>query len=142
MSIANVTETSILKLLFQAVAWANVADNAAASPITQIAVALHTADPGEAGTMATSEIGYTGYARVNVARSAGGFTETNGSVSPVAPIDFPAGTGGAGTAGFFSTGVPGGGATGIFWSGSLNPNIVTGNGITPRLTTGTTLTLD
>jgi hypothetical protein len=54
---------------------------------------LHTADPGEAGDQTTSEVTYTSYARVAVARTAGGHTVTNNSVSPVANIDFPAGTG-------------------------------------------------
>jgi len=142
MSIANVTETAILKLIFQAVAWANYADNAAASPQTNIHAGLHTADPGDAGTMATSETTYTSYARVNVARTTGGWTETNGSVSPAANIDFPAGTGGSGTVTYFSTGKTGGGAADILWSGTVTPNIVVGNGVTPRLTTATAITLD
>jgi hypothetical protein len=142
MSIANATETAILKLVFQAVAWANYADNAAASPETNIAVALHTADPTDAGTMASSEIAYTSYARVTVARTTGGWSETTGTVSPVANIDFPAGTGGSGTATHFSTGKTGGGSAAILWSGTISPNIITGNGVTPRLTTASTITLD
>jgi hypothetical protein len=142
MSIANATETAILKLVFQAVAWANYADNAASSPETNIAVALHTADPTDAGTMASSEIAYTSYARVTVARTTGGWSETTGTVSPVANIDFPAGTGGSGTATHFSTGKTGGGSAAILWSGTISPNIITGNGVTPRLTTASTITLD
>ena len=142
MSISNTTESAILRLIFNATAWANYADNAATSPETNIVVALHTADPGDAGSMSTSEIAYTSYARVNVARSTGGWTESAGSVSPVANIDFPAGTGGSGTATHFSTGKSGGGAAAILWSGTVTPNIVCGNGITPRLTTATTITLD
>ena len=142
MSIANATETAILKLVYQAVAWANYADNAATSPQTNIAVGLHTADPGEAGDMTTSEIAYTSYARVSVARTTGGWSESSGVVSPIANIDFPAGTGGSGTATHFSTGKTGGGATAILWSGTVTPNIVTGSGVTPRLTTATTISLD
>ncbi len=142
MSIGNNTENNILKLIFNATAWANYADNAATSPETNIHVALQTADPGEAGTMSTSEATYTGYARVNVARTTGGWTVTNNSVSPVANIDFPAGTGGAGTVTHFSVGKTGGGAADILWSGTVTPNIVTGNGVTPRLTTASTITLD
>lgn len=142
MSISNTTETAILKLVFQAVAWANYADNAATSPETNIVVALQTADPTDTGTMSSSEVTYTSYARVNVARTTGGWTETTGTVTPVANIDFPAGTGGSGTVSFFSVGKSGGGASAILWSGSVTPNIVTGNGVTPRLTTATTITLD
>lgn len=142
MSISNATETNVLKLIFQAVAWANYADNAASAPQTNVHVALQTGDPGDTGTMSTSETTYTSYTRVNVARTTGGWTETSGSVSPVANIDFPAGTGGSGTVTHFSTGKTGGGATDILFSGTVTPNIVTGNGVTPRLTTATTITLD
>lgn len=142
MSISNTTESAILKLVFNATAWANYADNAATSPETNIVVALHTADPADAGSQSTSEITYTSYARVNVARTTGGWTETSGSISPVANIDFPTGSGGSGTATHFSTGKSGGGASAILWSGTVTPNIVTGNGVTPRLTTASTITLD
>lgn len=142
MSMSNALETGLLKLIFQAVAIANLADNAASSPLTNIYVALHTADPGEAGTQSTSEAAYTGYARVAVARTTGGWTEASGSVSPVAAITFPAGTGGSGTATHFSTGVASSGATAIHFSGTVTPNITMGNGITPQLTTATAITLD
>jgi len=142
MSISDTTETAIMALIFNATAWANYADNAAGTPQTNVAVALHTADPGDGGTQSTSEVTYTSYARVSVARTSGGWTVTGGSVSPVAAITFPAGTGGSGTVTFFSAGKTGGGATAILWSGTVTPNIVTGNGITPQLTTATTITLD
>lgn len=142
MSIADVTENAILDLIFTAVAWANYADNAATTPQTNISVGLNTADPGEAGTMATSEAAYTGYARVDVVRTTGGWTVTANSVSPVAEIAFPAGTGGAGTVTHFTTGKTGGGAADILFSGTVTPNIVTGDGVTPKLTTATAITLD
>lgn len=144
MSFSDTTETAIMSLIFNATAWANYADNAAASPQTAISVGLHTADPGDTGTMSTSEVAYTSYARVSVNRTtgAGGWTVTGGSVSPGANIDFPAGTGGSGTVTNASTGKTGGGAAAILLKGTVTPNIVTGNGITPRLTTATTLTLD
>lgn len=142
MSISDTTENSLLLLIFNATAWANYADNASSSPQTNVHCALHTADPGDAGTMSTSEAGYTSYARVNVARSGSGWTVTANSVSPASNIAFPAGTGGSGTVTHFSTGKTGGGATAILLSGTVTPNIVTGNGITPSLTTASTITLD
>lgn len=139
---SDTTETAILSLIFTATAWGNYADNAASSPQTNIHVGLHTADPGDSGTMATSEIAYTSYARVNVARTSGGWTVTGNSVSPVAAISFPAGTGGSGTATHFSTGKTGGGSAAILMAGTVTPSIVTGNGVTPQLTTATALSLD
>jgi len=142
MSIGDTTETNILGLYFTAVAIANIADNAASVPETNIHYALHTAVGTDANTMATNEVGYTGYARTNVARSGAGHTVTGGSVSPDANIDFPAGTAGSGTVTHFAAGKTGGGAADIYWQGTVTPNIVTGDGITPRLTTATACTLD
>lgn len=141
-SIGDTFENDLMKLIFNATAIANVADNAATSPLTNLSVALHTADPGETGNQSTSEAAYTSYARVSVARTSGGWTVTANSVSPVANIDFPAGTGGSGTVTFFSVGPTGGGSTKIFFSGTVTPNIVTGNGVTPRLTTASAITVD
>lgn len=142
MSFSNAAETAIMALIFNATAWANMADNAGTSPQTDIAVGLHTADPGEAGTMSTSETTYTSYARQSVARTGSGWVVTGGSVSPASNIDFPAGTGGSGTVTHFSVGRTGGGAAAIHMKGTVTPNIVTGTGVTPRLTTSTALTLD
>jgi hypothetical protein len=142
MTISNTTENAILDLIFKATAWGNYADNAASTPETNIVVALATADPGDGGTMSTSEATYTSYARVNVTRGAGWSAASGGSTSPAANIDFPTGTGGSGTISFFSTGKSGGGASAILWSGSVSPTIASGNGVLPRLTTSTTITLD
>lgn len=142
MSFSNAAETAIMSLIFNATAWANMADNASVTPQTNIAVALHTADPGEGGNQSSSETTYTSYARVDVDRDNTGWTVTGGSVSPADNIDFPAGTGGAGTVTHFTAGKTGGGATAIHMTGTVTPNIVTGNGVTPRLTTSTTLTID
>lgn len=143
MSIADVTENAILNLVFSATTWANYAINATASPETNIVVALHTADPADAGTQSTSESAYTSYARVNVARSTGWSTSSAGSVSPAANIDFPASGASGTTITHFSTGKSGGGASAILWSGTVTPNIAIGAaGITPRLTTASTITLD
>lgn len=142
MGISDAAENAILALIFNATAWANYADNAAGTPQTNVACALHTADPGDAGTMSTSEVAYTDYARVNVARTSGGWTVAAGAVSPVAEIVFPLGSGGSGTVTHFSVGKTGGGAAAILWSGTTTPNIITGSGITPSLTTATSITLD
>ena len=143
MSKGNTFENDVLALIFNATAIANIADNAAASPLTNLSVALHTADPGEAGTQATSETAYTGYARVSVARTSGGWTVASGSVSPVANIDFGECTAAAGAAiTHFSVGPTGGGATKILYSGTVTPNITMAVGVIPRLKTTSTITED
>ena len=142
MSKGDTFENDWLKLIFQATAIANIADNAATSPLTNLFVAAHTADPGEAGTQATSEATYTGYARVSVARTSGGWTVTANSVSPVANVDWPLCTAGTNTITHWSVGVATSGATKLLYSGTVTPNISVTNGVTPRLTTATTVTED
>jgi len=141
MSKSDALETDILKLLFNTTTIANLAINATSSPATTLAVALHTADPGEAGNQATNEISYTGYSRVTVARSGAGWTVSGNSVSPVATIAFGQMTGGAGgTATHMSIGT--GVSDYMMYSGTITPNIVVTNGVTPQLTTATTITED
>lgn len=142
MSKGNTFENDLLKLIYNATAIANLADNAGTSPLTDIYVAFHTADPGEAGDQTTSECTYTSYARVAVARSGSGWTVTDNSVSPAAEIAFPAATGGSETITHFSTGVASSGASKIFHSGTVTPNIVVSSGVTPKLTTDTAITED
>lgn len=121
---SNTFRNDILRLIFNATAIANLADNAAASPLTNLPVALHTADPGGAGDQTTSEIAYTGYARVNVARTTGGWTVTGNSVSPVAAIQFDEMTAGAGgLATHFSVGVAAAGASKILRRGVLGSRL-------------------
>lgn len=142
MSKSNTFENDWLKLIFNATAIANLADNAASSPLTNLYVSLHTADPGESGNQSTNEIAYTSYARVAVARTSGGWTVTNNSVSPVANIDFPAATGGSGTVTYFGVGSASSGAGTLYYSGTVTPNISVTSGVTPRLTTASTITED
>jgi hypothetical protein len=142
MSKSNAFENSLLKLIFNATAIANLADNAATSPLTNLYVSLHTADPGEAGDQSTSEATYTSYARVAVLRTTGGWTVTNNSVSPVANIDFPNCTGGTNTITYFGVGTASSGAGVLYYSGTVSPSISVSSGVTPRLTTASTITED
>ena len=142
MSKSNAFENSLLKLIFNATAIANLADNAASSPLTSLYVSLHTADPGEAGDQSTSEATYTSYARVAVLRTSGGWTVTNNSVSPVANIDFPNCTGGTNTITYFGVGTAASGAGVLYYSGTVTPSISVSSSVTPRLTTASTITED
>lgn len=142
MSKGDTFENDLLKLVFNATAIANIADNAASSPLTNLYVSLHTADPGDSGSQTTSETAYTSYARVAVARTSGGWTVTNNSVSPVANIDFPACTGGTSTITHFGVGTASSGTGKLLYKGTVTPNISVSTGVTPRLTTSTAITED
>jgi hypothetical protein len=138
----NTFGNSLALLIFNGTTIANVAINATSSPLTNLFVSLHTSDPAAGGTQSSNEATYTGYGRVSVARTSGGWTVTGTVVTPAANINFPIGTGGSGTATFFGIGFASSGAgTELMYSGSISPGIVLGNGITPTLTTATTITL-
>jgi hypothetical protein len=142
MSKSNAYETDVLGLLFNGTAIALVADNTATTPLTNLFLSLHSSDPGEAGTQTTNEVAYTDYARATVARTSGGFTVSGNSVVLAANVDFPACSGSSATATHFAIGSLVSGAGKIFYSGTVTPNISISTGVTPRLTTGTTITED
>ena len=145
MSKSNAFESALLALIFQNTNIANIGDATGlrgAAAAGQLFVALHTADPGEAGTQTTNEVAYTGYARVGLARSSGGFTITGNSVSPAANVNFPACTAGSATATHFSVGVASTGAGVVLYKGAISPAIAIAAGVTPQLTTATVITED
>lgn len=139
MGKSTVASNNLLKLIFNATAWANIADNTASSPATNLTIALHTADPGAGGTQSTSEATYGSYARVNVARTTGGWTASSAaSTSPVGAITFAAASSGTNTISFWSIGT--GTSNAMLYSGTVTPNISVTTGVTPSLTTASTVT--
>lgn len=143
MSKSNTFENDLLKLIFNATPIAGLADNAASSPVTNLYLALHTADPGEAGDQTTSEISYTGYTRLAVLRTTGGWTVTGNSVSPVADVFFAEMAGGTGgTATHASIGTAASGAGKILYKGALTPSITVALGVSPRIKNTSTITED
>jgi hypothetical protein len=132
----NTNSINYLKLVFQAVNWANVADNTATSPLTNLFVSLHTADPTAAGTQTSSEAAYTGYARVSVARTSSGWSITAETISNVAAITFPASTSGPEVETFVGVGTLTSGAGVLLWAGPLTSSLTVNNGITPSFAIG------
>ena len=112
----------------------------AGSPLTSLYVALHSTDPTATGSQTSNEISYTSYARVAVARTTGGWTVGTATVSPAATISFPACTGGTATATYWSVGTASSGAGNLLYAGSLSPSISISNGVTPQLTSSSTIT--
>lgn len=128
-----------LQLVFNAVAIANIADNAASSPLTNLYCSLHTASPA-GGNQTTSEAAYTSYARVAVARTSSGWTVTGASVSPVATISWPAATGGSETESWWAVGTASSGTGKLLYWGPISPTIAVSSGVVPQLTTASTVT--
>jgi hypothetical protein len=134
MSKANTFETDLLAKVFNntALSW---------DAITNIFVALHTADPGEAGSQTTSETAYAAYARVAVARTTAGWTVSSaggvGTVVNVSAISFPQCSGASSQVTYFSVGQLTSGAGQIFYSGALSGGgLAVTNGVTPSFAAG------
>jgi hypothetical protein len=124
-----------LNLLYRAAAWANVADNAAASPLTNVYVALHTGTLTAAtNSQAENEVAYTNYARQAVARSTGWDAGSGGSTSNSALLQFPQSGATGATLAAVSTGTTVSGATPVWHYGTLNSPITIGAAasITPQ----------
>jgi len=139
MAKSNYFENALLKLIFNAITIDGLAQDQVIAPLTHVVVALHTADPGEAGTQATNEIAYTGYLRVPVPRTTAGWTVTNNSVSPAAPISFAEMTDGVGGP-ITHISVGDGISDRIIYRGALTPNINVSLGAVPRLDTTSVIT--
>ena len=131
MSKSNQWESDLFKLYFQNVAAAGIGDAGglpASVAAGSIFVALHTADPGETGTQATSEATYTGYARQAVVRSAAGWTVSGTAptqAANAAAINYPACTAGTDALTYFSVGDAISGATIVRYKGLLTGGPVT-----------------
>lgn len=136
MSKSNAFETDLLELIFNATALADLAENDSTAPATSLYVSLHTADPGEAGDQTTSEATYTGYARVAVARTSGGWTVASGAVSNAAAVTFDPCTAGSNTITHFGVGVAASAAGYLLYSGILDSSLAVSSGITPEFAIG------
>ena len=126
MSKSNAFETALLNHIFanQDIAGLGDAGGLLASVADgNLYIALHTADPGEAGNASTNETGYTGYARKAVSRT-DGFSVSGDTVNYAADQDFPSG------------------ASMILYSGSLSQVIGMQIGTIPRIKASSSITED
>lgn len=134
----------LLQLIFNGTPIANLADNAASSPLTQLFLSLHTADPTAGGTQASSEANYSGYARQALVRAAGGWVVTSNSVSPNSQVNFPDPTSGSPsqTLTFMGVGIAASGSTLLLCSGAIAPAIPVSFGLAgPAIAVGTTIVI-
>jgi hypothetical protein len=124
MSFSNSSETSILQQIFTGTAlpW---------NGNTNLWLALHTADPGEAGTAVTSEATYTGYARVQLVRATD-ITVSGATASNTSLAQFPVCTAGSSTCTYVSIVTTASGAGTIIVSGALNSSVAVTTGIQPQ----------
>jgi hypothetical protein len=133
-------DNDLLKLIFNGVGIAGIADNAASSPLTVLYLSLHTADPGAGGNQAASEATYGAYTRMPVPRTALGFTVSGNSVTLTQAVVFPVATSGGETETFAAVGTALTGGGKILYRGPITPSLTISASIAPQLTTGTTVT--
>lgn len=119
-------------LIFNATAIANIADDAASSPLANLYVSLHTASPGTGGSQTTNETAYTNYVRVAVARTSGGWTVASGAATNTALIQFAqCGVTGA-TITHVAIGTASSGSGKVLYAGALNSSLAVANLIQPQ----------
>lgn len=139
----DVFENDILKLIFHGTAIANIADNAAASPLTALYISLHTSDPTDAAAGQTdNEATHTGYARVALNRNSGAWTITGNQVVPVATVTFGECSAGTESITHVGIGTAASGTGKLLYVGAITPAISVAPGVTPRLSTTSTITED
>lgn len=134
---STATCNSLVNLLYRATAFANVADNAATAPFTNVYVSLHTGNL-TAGTnqQTDNETSYTNYARQAVARSTGWDAASGGATANAATISFPqCGATGA-TLTHVATGTAVSGVGTVWHYGALNSSLAVSSGITPQFAAG------
>lgn len=141
MSKGNTFETDILGLIFNNTDIANIGDAGGlqnSATAGDLYIALHTADPGEAGTAATNEATYTNYDRVPVPRSVVGWTVSGNTASNAAQITFPQCGASGNTITHVSITVGGTPTTAdkILYSGALNSSLNVALNITPLFAAG------
>ena len=143
MSKCNTFEADVLKLVFQALPIANIADNAASGALSALYISLHTASPTDSpnSQQSQSEVAYTNYARVGVLRNGsnwqvvtdgGGTTEASNLLEVLFP---QCGATGA-TATHFGVGTLASGSGKLLYHGALNSPLAISTGITPRFAPG------
>jgi hypothetical protein len=131
------TCNKILALIFNATAWADIAENDSSSPLTNLYLSLHTASPGVGNSQTNNEAAYTNYARVAVVRTTSGWeVPSGGATQNAALIQFPqCGASGATiTHAAIGTAASGGGT--VLYQGALNSSRVVADGTTPQFAAG------
>ena len=132
MAKSTTTCNNLLKLLFNATAWATIADNASSTPLTNLYVSFHSADPGIGNAQTTNEVAYTNYARIAIARTSGGWTvSTNTAVNAALAQFAQCGVTGA-TATHVAIGTAASGAGNVLYAGALSNSLSISNQIQPQ----------
>lgn len=134
---STATCNSILALIFNATAWADIAENDTSSPIGNLYLSLHTADPGVGNNQTTNETSYTNYARIAVARTTIGWDVPSGGATANAALAQFAQCGASGaTITHVAIGTASSGPGTVLYAGALSSSLAVANGIQPQFAAG------
>jgi hypothetical protein len=134
---STATCNSILALIFNATAWADIAENDSSTPATNLYLSLHTADPGVGNNQTTNETSYTNYARIAVARTTGGWDVPSGGATANAALAQFAQCGASGaTITHVAIGTASSGPGTVLYAGALSSSLAVANGIQPQFAAG------
>jgi len=134
---STATCNSILALIFNATAWADIAENDSSSPATNLYLSLHTADPGVGNNQTTNETSYTNYARIAVVRTTSGWDIPSGGATANAALAQFAQCGASGaTITHVAIGTASSGTGTVLYAGALSSSLAVANGIQPQFAAG------
>lgn len=134
MSKSNTFETDLLTLIFNNTDITTIGDAGGlrgSAVAGSLYISLHTADPTDVATQATSEATYTGYARVALVRTNADWLISGNTASNINTITFAICTAGSNTITHFGVGVSSSGANKLLYSGAITTPLAVSNGITP-----------
>lgn len=124
---------ALLDLILRGTAIADLADNDATSPATNLYISLHTADPGVGGSQLTNEASYTGYARLAIDRTGTGWDAASAGASVNSALaQFAECTAGSATVTHVAIGKASSGAGLVLYAGALSASRAISAGIQPQ----------
>ena len=131
----DIFENDFLKLIFNGVPIAGLADNAAV-PLTQLYVSLHNGSPGEDGNQSTNETSYGAYTRIPVSRSVAGWAVVNNTVTNNVNVNFPQCSTGTDTISHVGVGTDETGTGKLLYSGAIAASLPVSPGVQPAFNVG------
>jgi hypothetical protein len=127
------TCNSLLALIFNATAFADIAENDTTGPLTNLYISLHTSDPGVGGSQLTNEATYGAYARKEVIRTISGWLTPNGGTTKnTALAQFVECSGGSNVITHVAIGTDVSGAGRVLYAGALASPRTISAGIQPQ----------
>ena len=142
-------ETEFLKLIFWNQAITLIGDASGILPAAttgSLYLSLHTSDPTDAASngQTTGETTYPDYVRIEKPRNNTTWAISGNQVTPLAAVDFPVANASMGVAtqtiGWVGIGTAPTGNGKLLYIGALTPSILVTSGVTPRLTTASSVT--